>query len=149
MTSNTHRFRPCTYNENPLWIHNFSFLWLWAAEKCFYWWPIFISKIMFNSPVFKSVSSVEIQYVHTQTLWCWALWRRPYGSTSRVMQEAVFVVLVFWPGKIGDKGGVGGSYWAAAHCIVDDANVAEPWFLPSQPDGGGTVGCGLDAAWRQ
>lgn len=50
---------------------------------------------------------------------------------------------------IGDQRSVGGSRWAAAHCVVDDPYVAEPWFLPAQPDGGGAVGHSLDAAWRQ
>lgn len=56
------------------------------------------------------------------------------------------------PGAIGDQGGIGGSCWAAADCVVDNAHVAEPWFLPVQPDGGGAVGCGLDDArgqWRR
>lgn len=46
---------------------------------------------------------------------------------------------------------VGGSGRAAAHRIVDDAYVAKPRFLPAEPDGGGAIGRGMDAArgpWR-
>lgn len=50
---------------------------------------------------------------------------------------------------IGDQRGVGGSCWAAAHRVVDDAHVAEARFLPPQPDGGGAVGHRLDAAGGQ
>ena len=48
---------------------------------------------------------------------------------------------------IGDQGGIGGSRWAAPHCVVDDSYIAETRFLPAQPDGGGAVDFGLDAAW--
>lgn len=50
---------------------------------------------------------------------------------------------------VGDQGGVGGSRRAAAHRVVNDAHAAEARFLPAQPDGGGAVGHGLDAAWGQ
>lgn len=50
---------------------------------------------------------------------------------------------------VGDQRGVGGSCRAAAHRVVDDAYVAEPRLLPAQPDGGGGVGRGLDAARGQ
>lgn len=50
---------------------------------------------------------------------------------------------------VGDQRSVGGSCWAAANCVADDAHVAEPGFLPTQPNGGGAVGDGLDSAWGQ
>lgn len=50
---------------------------------------------------------------------------------------------------VGHQGGVGRARRAAAHRVVDDPYVAEPRFLPAQPDGGGSVGHGLDAAWGQ
>jgi len=54
---------------------------------------------------------------------------------------------MFWPGVVGYQGCIGGPCWAAAYCVVDDAYIAEPWFLPAEPDRGGAVGPGLNAAW--
>lgn len=50
---------------------------------------------------------------------------------------------------VGDQRSVGRPSWAAAHRVVDDTHVAEARLLPAEPDGGGAVGHGLDAAGGQ
>lgn len=47
-----------------------------------------------------------------------------------------------------DQRCIGGSCWAAAHCVVDDAYIAEARLLPAEPDGGGAVGRGMNVAGR-
>lgn len=78
---------------------------------------------------------------------CTVTVRRSETRSSGLVTDALSFGV--WPGVVGDQRSVGRSSGAAAHRVVDDAHVAEARLLPAEPDGGGAVDHGLDAAGGQ